>query len=146
MIVTLCGSVRFEPDFHVANLELAHRGIICYTLVVFPCIGADPSERGAPLDADYDKIMLDLGYMRKIVASDAVLVLGDGYIGRSTSREILWAHMTGRRLVHQADVVNGGRLPWDDIERLLRSTDIKIHNALDMEFCLVRDARKVLGV
>lgn len=99
MIVTLCGSVRFEKEFKIADLELARRGITCFTLVVFPSDGVDVSTRGQPLEeSGYDKIMLDLGYLRKIAASDAILVLGDGYIGKSTAREIMWAVMLGKRV------------------------------------------------
>ena len=121
MIVTLCGSVRFEPDFHTASLELAHRGIICFTLVVFPSRGSDVSERGAPLDTDYDKIILDLGYFYKIAKSDAVLVVGPGYIGKSTSREILWATMVGKPVIHQL------AHDWDSIVNRLRAGRTDVH-------------------
>ena len=121
MIVTLCGSVRFEPDFHTASLELGRRGIICFTLVVFPAIGTDVSDRGAPLDTDFDKIILDLGYFHKIVKSDAVLVVGSGYIGKSTSREILWASVVGKPVVHQL------AHDWDAIVNRLRAGRTDAH-------------------
>lgn len=142
MIVTLCGSVRFEEDFHEANLELARRGITCYSLVVWPSQGTDASERGAALDGNYDKLMLDLGYLRKIAVSDAILVLGDGYIGQSTAREILWAHMNGKRLVSQADPV--GRLDWPEIECQLRGIDEV--TCRGVAYRLVQSACRVFGV
>jgi hypothetical protein len=122
MIVTLAGSTRFEPDFHVASLELGRRAIIVFTLAVFPSQGHDVSAPGQPLEeSGYDKIILDLGYFHKIVKSDAVLVLGSGYIGKSTSREILWAQMMSKPVVHQ--LTND----WDSIVNRLRSNRTDEH-------------------
>ena len=123
MIVTLCGSAnRFEPDFHTASLELGRRAIICFTLVAFPSITEGVSPSGQSLEeSSYDKIMLDLGYFHKIVKSDAVLVVGSGYIGKSTSREILWAQMMGKPVIHQ--LTND----WDSIVSRLRSNRTDRH-------------------
>jgi hypothetical protein len=100
MIVTLCGSVRYESDFYEASLELGRRGIICFTLAAWPGRGEDVSSRGQPLEeSSYDKVMLDLGYLEKIMRSDAILVVGNGYVGKSTAREILWAHQLDKRIV-----------------------------------------------
>jgi hypothetical protein len=122
MIVTLCGSVKFESDFHVASLELGRRAIICFTLVAFPSITEGVSFSGQPLEeSSYDKIMLDLGYFHKIVKSDAVLVVGSGYIGKSTSREILWARMMGKPVVHQLSH------DWDSIVNRLQSNQTDKH-------------------
>lgn len=122
MIVTLCGSVRFEPDFHTANLELGRRGIIAFSLAVFPSHGADVSARGQPLEeSDFDKVMLDLGYFHKIVRSDAVLVVGPGYIGKSTSREIIWAVMMNKPVIHQL------AHDWDAIVARLQSGKADAH-------------------
>ena len=117
MIITLCGSAsKFESDFHTASLELGRRAIICFTLAAFPTVSGDVSAPGQPLEeSSYDKILLDLGYFHKIVKSDAVLVVGSGYIGKSTSREILWAQMLSKPVIHQ--LVND----WDAIVNRLRS-------------------------
>ena len=122
MIVTLCGSTRFEADFHAASLELGRRGIICFTLAAFPSVSGDVSPPGEALDnGNYDKMMLDLGYLNKIVMSDAVLVVGSGYIGRSTSREILWAKMMDKPIVHQLTS------DWNSIAGRLRSNRTDEH-------------------
>jgi len=116
VIVTLCGSVKYESDFHTAALELGRRGIVVFSLAAFPSLGNDVSTRGQPLeDSGYDKVMLDLGYFYKIAKSDAVLVMGSGYVGLSTSREILWAQMLGKTVVHQLTQ------DWDAIVARLQS-------------------------
>lgn len=127
MIVTLCGSVRFEDDFRVAGLELGRCGIACYTLAVMPPLPANFNPRGQELnESGLDKIMLDLGYFAKIMQSDAILVLGDGYIGQSTAREILWANRIlekpvirqcdGTRLITPiSEPVKYERKSWSDV-------------------------------
>ena len=87
MKITLCGSARFEEDFHKANLLLTLRGHTVYGLAIYP------SAKGGEHKwySEYEKILLDLAHLRKISESDAIAVVGDGYIGFSTSREILWA-------------------------------------------------------
>ena len=88
MIVTLCGSVRFEAQFIEAQRELSRRGINFFSLAVLPQHReADETWQ----DGGYDKVIADLLYFDRIINSDAVVVLGDGYIGFSTAREILWA-------------------------------------------------------
>ncbi len=137
MIVTLCGSTRFEANFHEAALELGRRGIICFTLAAFPSVGNSVSERGQALEeSNYDKVMLDLGYLEKISKSDAILILGDGYIGQSTAREILWADQFSKKIVSQDSVA---RHNWDNVVRRLRGIDP------DNSYMIVSKARRVLG-
>lgn len=96
MIVTLVGSVRFEEQFIEAQRELSRRGVLAFSLAVLPCHrkGGEDWE-----DGSYDKTMADLMYFYRIMNSDAILVLGDGYIGQSSSREILWAGILGKKMV-----------------------------------------------
>ena len=117
MIVTLCGSNRFEADFRAAPLELGRFGVICFSLAVYPSDGSAVTTPGAPLDSSgYDKLILDLGYFKKIINSDAIIVVGDGYIGLSTAREILWADLLGKQIVWQKDHNN-----WESVFMRLRS-------------------------
>ena len=85
--VTLCGSTRFLEDFNTANRELSTRG-----LTVFSISLALPSNEAA----GGVKHILDLVHLNKILKSDAIVVVGDGYVGESTAREILWAAMQGK--------------------------------------------------
>jgi hypothetical protein len=111
VIVTLCGSVRFEQDFIDAQRELSRRGILCFSLAVLP---QHRTEEETWHDGGLDKILADLLYFHRILHSDAILVLGNGYIGPSTSREILWANIQGKRVISQvgrewnriADLIN----------------------------------------
>ena len=52
------------------------------------------------------KELLDLVHLNQILRADAVLVVGDGYIGHSTAREILWASMQGKP-VHYCTSIRG---------------------------------------
>jgi hypothetical protein len=100
LCVTLCGSTRFESEFVDAQRELSRAGIAFFSLAVLPANRA-PDEDWS--DGSYDKIVADLMYFDRILRSDAILVLGDGYIGMSTAREILWADIQGKGIAaHRA--------------------------------------------
>jgi hypothetical protein len=92
-IVTLCGSSRFSEAFRAANLRetLAER-------MVFS-IGCDFKSDDALGLGPEDKTRLDQLHLAKIDASDEILVLNvGGYVGESTTREIFYAHDTGKRI------------------------------------------------
>ena len=115
MNVTLCGSAKFAPDFIEANKELSLRGF-----VVFPL--SSPAEEKDQL-GPYEKTMLDLVHLAKINSSDAIVVLGDGYIGRSTATEILWASINRKTIVCQVDCAGNTRerTDWDRVATLLHT-------------------------
>ncbi len=85
-IVCICGSTRFADEMRAANRELTRAGVIVV----------------APGDAEQSitseqKAALDTLHLRKIDLADRVLVVNPGgYIGESTSREIAYAHATGK--------------------------------------------------
>lgn len=133
MIVTLSGSTRFEQDFINAQRELSKRGVLYFSLAVLP----QNREQGEDWsDESITKVMADLLYFYRIQNSDAVLVLGDGYIGQSTAREILWADIQSRPLYRQRPV--NLVTDWDKIvERLFDQHDDRAD--------LVQKAREVFG-
>lgn len=102
MKITLCGSTKYRDAFNHANRVLSKAGHIVYSVASFGHHEDDMT--------DEDKIILDLVHFRKIMESDAILVIGgDGitlhesevttfahYIGFSTRREIAWARMWGK--------------------------------------------------
>jgi hypothetical protein len=95
MIVTLCGSTRFESWFHLWNKVLSLAGHCVFGL------GAYTSTNGGVRDwyTNEQKATLDAVHAAKIKASDAVLVLNPfAYIGESTLREIGAAKETGKQL------------------------------------------------
>lgn len=89
MKFTLCGSARFEREWHEWNKRLGLMGHISYSLTTFPSV--EGAQTWYSLD---QKEILDLAHLAKIEESDAILVLNiGGYIDESTAREIKWARM-----------------------------------------------------
>ncbi len=91
-VVCLCGSTRFMDLFHAAGWEFTLRGVIVLSVGVAKHIatkdGGHAAETLGPGVAD----RLDELHLRKIDLADYVFVLdGNGYIGESTAREILYA-------------------------------------------------------
>jgi hypothetical protein len=94
--VCLCGSTRFVDDFNRANVELTKRGLS----VISISMALPKNEQGNEGEEGLKKF-LDLVHLNKILRADAIFVVGDGYIGESTAREILWAHMHGKPIIQQ---------------------------------------------
>lgn len=95
MIVTLCGSARFEPWFHCWNQALTLSGHLVFTLGAFPSQNLGRKEWYAP----EQKVVLDTVHKEKIRASRAVLFLNVfGYLGASSLSELACAHDTGKEL------------------------------------------------
>ncbi|ATM24603.1 hypothetical protein SMD44_p10104 (plasmid) [Streptomyces alboflavus] len=85
-IVCLCGSIRFVDEMRAAHRDLSFEDIIVVA----------PSEAGE-LITDEQKIALSVLHLRRIDLADRVLVVNPGgYVGESTSREIAYAHATGK--------------------------------------------------
>lgn len=103
MIITLCGSARFEAAFHHWNEVLTLQGHTVFSLSVFP------STKGKKNWYDTaTKIKLDAAHKRKIVASDAIFVITNGinskdrpYIGTSTKSEIDFARQENKIILWQ---------------------------------------------
>lgn len=88
MIITLCGSARFEPQYHYWNERLTLQGHTVFSLSVFP------SWKGRKDWYDEKvKLGLDAAHLRKIALSDAVVIITDtaSYVDESTLREIDFA-------------------------------------------------------
>jgi hypothetical protein len=94
MIVTLCGSARFEDHFKTWNEALTMAGHTVFTLTRYA------SEKGRKnWYSEAEKQALDEAHKRKINASEAVLVLNVfGYMGPSTLSEVEHAKARGRQL------------------------------------------------
>ena len=108
--VCLCGSTKFLSDFDKANRELSKRGMSVVTISM--CL---PRNEQDNQEDESLKELLDLVHLNKIMRSDAVFVVGDGYFGRSTAREILWAEMHGKPVIRQSECHS-----WDNAAHLLR--------------------------
>lgn len=97
MIITLCGSARFEEGWHFWNERLTMDGHTVFSLAVFP------SQKGTKNWYDEEtKAKLDSAHIRKINASDAIFVVSGPlhaharYIGESTAREVAHAQAEGK--------------------------------------------------
>ena len=93
-IVCLCGSTRFMDAFHDAGWQETLAGKIVLSVGVAK---HGPPDHAAEALGPGVAEALDELHLRKIDLADEVLVLNvDGYIGESTSREIAYAHATGK--------------------------------------------------
>jgi hypothetical protein len=101
MIITLCGSARFEAAWHYWNERLTLDGHTVFSLAVFPSVKGSKNWY-----SDATKLELDAAHIRKIDASEAIFVVvqslnnTDRYIGESTSREIAYAKTTGKLIFY----------------------------------------------
>lgn len=91
MKLALIGSSRFKDLFDAANRELTLKGHIVYSIAMI--------STGDTL-SEPQKTILDLVHLRKILESDAVVLVSDatGYYGTSTNREFQWAQIVGRQI------------------------------------------------
>lgn len=84
-IVCLCGSTKFKDAYEKANFDESLNGNIILS------VGCYAHADEIPLTPT-QKINLDELHLRKIDLADEIFVLNvGGYIGKSTSREILYA-------------------------------------------------------
>jgi len=117
--VCLCGSTRFKRDFDKANRALTLQGLSVITI----SFAAEKDETGLEKEPAA-KELLDLVHLNKILRSDAVLVVGDGYVGFSTAREMLWADMHGKPLHAQwMHTAIGKPTEWTALAYSLRYVD-----------------------
>lgn len=106
-IVCLCGSTRFKDLFVEKNLEFTLRGWIVLTIGCDTKMDSElesvfvnfAKENGCTLGDVKHK--LDALHMCKIDIADEVYVINKGgYVGESTSREIEYARLKGKRIVY----------------------------------------------
>lgn len=97
MIITLCGSLKFEDDYKEADEKLTLVGHVVFTCSVYPSYKAGQKDWYTP----EQKLALDMAHIAKIMHSDAIVVLDrDNYIGDSTRREIVFAKVSGKRIFY----------------------------------------------
>lgn len=97
-IVCLCGSTRFYEQFMRANYELTMQGKIVLSVGFFmhSAEAAHGEQWGCTPE---EKIALDELHKRKIDLANEILVLNvGGYVGESTTSEILYAEARGKTI------------------------------------------------
>lgn len=93
MIITLCGSARFEQQFKNWNEILTLAGHTVFSLSVYPSDKAGEKNWYTP----EEKLILDQAHFKKIDASQAIFVLNKyAYIGESTLNEIEYAKISNK--------------------------------------------------
>lgn len=129
-IITLCGSARFEKEFHRIAKYLTLRGVVVFSLCTFPA-----HETGRCWYNDEQKKLLDFVHLKKISLSNAIVVItqvnsGDGlskqeaYIGESTSNEIKWAEINALEVCYDYNgYYHGWGHPFTDTEGKLLIND-----------------------
>lgn len=95
MIITLCGSARFEAWYHMWNEALGLAGHACFGLCSYPSMYAGEREWYSP----EEKTELDHVHFDKIKVSDGVLFLNVmAYMGESTLREFAYAKALRKKI------------------------------------------------
>ena len=97
MIITLCGSARFEEQWVEWNRKLTLQGHVVFSLCSFP----RDNDGDKTWYTEKEKILLDEIHKKKIDLSDAIFVLDHGgYVGESTLSEINHARDTGKTIYY----------------------------------------------
>lgn len=92
-IITLCGSTQFKDEFIRVQKELTLQGNIVISVGLFGHSGDDE------VWDDGVKEMLDDMHLAKIDLADEIFLINvDGYIGKSTAREISYAKACGKKV------------------------------------------------
>lgn len=105
MILTLCGSAKYEPLWHEVNKQLGLAGHLCFTLMTWPSV-----EGAKTWYTDEEKTLLDLMHLAKIDASDGAVMLNvDDYLGESSSRELAWARYKNKAIFWLEEPILGRR-------------------------------------
>ena len=95
-VITLCGSTRFRKEFERINKKLTLEGNVVISVGCFGHAGDTITQE--------QKELLDNIHLQKIDMADEIFVINvDGYIGKSTSREIKYALDQGKDVVFLED-------------------------------------------
>lgn len=90
-VITLCGSTRFRREFEEINKLLTLEG---YVVISVGCFG-----HSGDTITEEQKELLDDIHLQKIEMADKIFVINkDGYIGKSTAREIEYAKKLGKEI------------------------------------------------
>jgi hypothetical protein len=114
MIITLCGSARFEPWFHAWNEALSLSGHVVFGLASYPSLHGGEKNWYTP----EEKRILDEVHRGKIDASDTVLFLNVmAYMGESTLNEFGHAKAAGKKILFleswgKGNGIGGSHYKW----------------------------------
>lgn len=90
-VITLCGSTRFRREFEEINKLLTLEG---YVVISVGCFG----HSGDTITEEQKEVLDDI-HLQKIEMADKIFVINkNGYIGKSTAREIEYAKKLGKEI------------------------------------------------
>ncbi len=103
MIITLCGSTKFERAYHFWNEKLSLDGNVVLALSVYPATKGDKNWYDAETKAKLDAV-----HKLKIDASDAIFVIdewvgSETYTGDSTKSEVAHAVARGKTVYRSSE-------------------------------------------
>lgn len=99
VVVCLCGSTRFHEAFQQANYQETMKGNIVLTIGCDMKSDNDLFSELSQHELNEVKAKLDMLHLRKIDMADEVLILNvDGYIGKSTAKELAYAKAFGKQI------------------------------------------------
>lgn len=112
MIITLCGSARFERAFHLWNCWLTFAENTVFTLTTF-----SSAQGGKEWYTTEQKLALDAAHKRKIDASDVALIITreepgvshPRYVDESTASEISHAKARCVRVIYDDEALTADR-------------------------------------
>lgn len=92
-VITLCGSTKFKKQYLEEQKRLTLEGNIVISVGLFGHSGDNE------VWTENKKQMLDEMHLRKIDMADEIFVINvDGYVGKSTKKEIEYALKTGKKV------------------------------------------------
>ena len=114
-VVCLCGSTRFSESYHKAQLEETLDGSIVLTIgcnmrtdkVIFEHL---PEGKLTAIKEKLDEL-----HLRKIDLADEVIILNvDGYIGKSTQRELEYAKANNKQIRYLEPIAEEKAQTWEE--------------------------------
>lgn len=96
-VITLCGSIKFKPQFMKVQEELTLNGNIVFTPNFFNNLKDEINIE--------TKKMLDKMHRQKIDMSNEIYVINfGGYVGESTKSEIEYAKANGKKISYLENI------------------------------------------
>lgn len=99
-IITVCGSMRFINEM----LEITEKMELQGNCMLIPIY--NPNKKSKDDFTKEEALMLDKMHKERIKLSDAILVVNvDGYIGKSTQKEIEYATSLNKEIIYYTDII-----------------------------------------
>lgn len=118
MIVTLCGSARFESWFHLWTEVLSLSGHLVFGLSSYPSLKAGKKEWYTP----EQKKAMDRVHLAKIEASEGVLFLNVmAYLGESSLAELKYSKTLKKKIYFLESWGKGNGISYDHYEWLQKA-------------------------